>query len=267
MTGMSQRASQMAETASARATVGRACSGMPSPSMSSTTTGLPLSAPCPALASNSARPIKPAAKPMIAAPKTMIGKGTLKKKMPTKATAASAIITWFLSAFADANHGFDHDREHSRLEAEEQRHDDRDIAPGGVDVAQHHDGDDAGNDKKPAGDDAAKRAMHQPADIGRELLCLRARQQHAIVESMQEPLFRDPALLLDQNAMHDRDLPSGTAEAQRRDAKPGPERLAQRDPVLRLHLFGDQDFSQCVPHCESARSSAHAYRRFFRKYS
>src|SRR5262245_29041282 len=120
-------------------------------------------------------------------------------------------------AFADADQGFDHDRENGSLEAEEQRDDDRDIAPGGVHVAQRHDGNDAGNDKKPAGDDAAEGAMHQPADIGRELLRLGARQQHAIVERMQEPLFRDPTLLLDQNAMHDRDLSGGTAEAQGRD--------------------------------------------------
>src|SRR5262245_47247029 len=106
------------------------------------------------------------------------------------------------------------DREHGRLEAEEQRDDDRDIAPAGVHVAQRHDGNDARTDEKPAGDDAAERAMHQPADIGRELLRLRARQQHAIIERMQEPLFRYPALLLDQNAMHDRDLAGGTAEAQ-----------------------------------------------------
>src|SRR5262245_65501788 len=98
MTGMSQSASQMAETASARATVGRACSGIPSPSMSSTTADLSLPAACPALASNSARPINPATKPMIA--------------------------------------------------GEEQRDDDRDIAPGGIHVAERHDGNEAGNDKQ-----------------------------------------------------------------------------------------------------------------------
>src|SRR5262245_39156656 len=141
-------------------------------------------------------------------------------------------------ALADSNQCLDHDGEDSRLEAEEQRDDDRDVAPAGIDVAQRHDGDDAGNDEEPAGDDAAERAMYQPADIGRELLRLRARQQHAIVERMQEPLVRDPALLLDQNAMHDCDLAGGTAEAQRRDPQPHPERLAHRYPVLRLPSLG-----------------------------
>src|SRR5262249_18583230 len=62
-------------------------------------------------------------------------------------------------------------------------------------------------------------------------------------------LFRDPALLLDQNAMHDRDLSGGTSEAQRRDAKPGRERLAQRYAVLWLPLFGDRELGQYMPRC------------------
>ena len=73
--------------------------------------------------------------------------------------------------------------------------------------------------------------MHQPADIGRKLLRLGARQQHAIVEGMQEPLFRDPALLLDQNAVHDRDLSGGTAEAEACDAQPDFQRVPERDAV------------------------------------
>ena len=82
-----------------------------------------------------------------------------------------------------------------------------------------------------AGHDAAERAVHQPADIGRELLRLGPRQQHAVVERVQEPALRNPALLLDQDAVHDRDLAGRTAEAQARDAQPDPERLAQRHAV------------------------------------
>ena len=88
-----------------------------------------------------------------------------------------------------------------------------------------------GSDKQPAGHDAAERAMHEPADIGGELLRLGPRQQHAIVEGVQKPLLRDPALLLDQDAVHHGDLPGGTAEAQRRDPHPCPEGLVQGDPM------------------------------------
>ena len=48
VTGTSQSASQIAETPNARATVGRACSGISSPSRASTTAGLPVPpGPCP----------------------------------------------------------------------------------------------------------------------------------------------------------------------------------------------------------------------------
>ena len=139
-------------------------------------------------------------------------------------------------AFADPHHRLDDDRQHRGLEAEEQRRDDRNIAPARVYVAQRHDGDDAGQDEQPACHDAAERAVHQPADVGSQLLRLGPRQQHAIVKRMQEPLFRDPALLLDQDAMHHRDLAGGAAEAQRRDPHPRPERLAQAHAMRGLGL-------------------------------
>ena len=171
---------------------------------------------------------------MNAAPKTMIGKGTLKKKMPTKAAAASAIRAAVLErALADPDHRLDDDRQHRRLEAEEQRHDDRNVAPARVDVAERHDRDDAGQDEQPARHDAAERAMHQPADVGGKLLRFGTGQQHAVVERVQKPLLGDPALLLDQDAMHDGDLAGRAAEAERRDAHPGPERFVKRHAMRR----------------------------------
>ena len=62
--------------------------------------------------------------------------------------------------------------------------------------------------------------MHQPADIDRKLMRLGPRQQHAVVERVQESRLADPALLLDEDAMHHRDLPGGPAEAQRGDSSP-----------------------------------------------
>ena len=105
-----------------------------------------------------------------------------------------------------------HDREHRGLQPEEYRLDEADIAIGRVDVAQPHDGDDAGQDEQAAGHDAAGSPVQQPADIGRQLLRLRARQQHAVVQRMQKPALGDPVLFLDQDAVHDCDLPGGAAE-------------------------------------------------------
>ena len=162
----------------------------------------------------------------------MIGNGTPKKKIATNAAAASAIMIRFLSDFrSDPHHRLEHDGEHGGLEAEEQGRDDADLAEQGVDDAERHDRDDAGQDEQHAGDHAAERAVHEPADVGGELLRLGAGQEHAVVQGMQEPVLADPALLLDDDAVHDRDLAGGSAEAEQRDARPDPERLAEADAV------------------------------------
>ena len=67
----------------------------------------------------------------------MSGNGTAKKKIATKATAASAIMMRFFSArLPTRTTACEHDREHRGLQPEEQRRDEADIAEGGVDVAQ-----------------------------------------------------------------------------------------------------------------------------------
>ncbi len=134
-------------------------------------------------------------------------------------------------ALSDAHQRLDHDGEHRGLQPEEQCLDIPDLAIGCVDVAQAHDGDDAGHDEQAAGHDAAGGPVHQPADIGRKLLRLRAGQQHAVVQRMQEPALGDPFLLLDQDAVHDRDLARGSAKGQQRHAQPDTECFAEADAV------------------------------------
>ena len=162
----------------------------------------------------------------------MIGKGTLKKKIAMKAMAASADHDPVAQrALADADHGLDHDRQHRGLQPEEQRLDEPDLAERGIDIAQAHDGDDAGENEQAAGHDAAGGTMQQPADIGRELLRLRSRQQHAVVQCVQEPAFGNPVFFLDQDAMHHRDLSGRTAETQDGDPQPDPKGLTEADAV------------------------------------
>ena len=74
--------------------------------------------------------------------------------------------------------------------------------------------------------------MGEPADVNGELLRLGAGKQHAVVEGVEEPGFADPALLLDQDAMHHRDLAGGAAEAERSDAYPDPRRFAEGHAVI-----------------------------------
>ena len=136
--------------------------------------------------------------------------------------------------FAHAEHCLDHDGKHRGFQAEEQGLDEADVAVHRVDVAETHDGDDAGHDEKHASHDAAGCPVQQPADIGRKLLRFGSRQQHAIVERMQETRVRNPALLVHQDAVHDRDLPGRPAETQKRDASPDFDGVAQGDAVTRF---------------------------------
>ena len=80
--------------------------------------------------------------------------------------------------------------------------------------------------------------MQEPADIGRKLLRFRTREEHAVIQRVEEAAFGYPVLLLDENAMHHRDLPSRSAEAENGDTHPHDERFAERDAVCVIRRGG-----------------------------
>ncbi len=127
------------------------------------------------------------------------------------------------------------DHQHGGLETEEQAFDDRELAEQHVDPRQRHDGEQAGQHEQRAGEQPALGAMHQPADIGRELLRLGAGQQRAIIERLQEAVLADPLLLLDDDAMHHRDLSRRAAEAEDGHAQPDDQRFVERNAVAIGH--------------------------------
>ncbi len=139
----------------------------------------------------------------------------------------------FERAAADAVHRLKHNRKHRRFQAEEERGHGRHTTESGIDVAQGHDGDDAGHDKEPARDNGPRPAMHQPANIDGELVRFRARQQHAVAQRVQKPRFTDPFLLIDDDAVHHRYLAGRAAKAECRHPQPHSKRLAERDAVRR----------------------------------
>jgi hypothetical protein len=93
--------------------------------------------------------------------------------------------------------------------------------PPHVDEGERHQCDETRQHEQQARDQTAPRTLQQPAHVGRELLCFGSRQQHAIVERVQETGFTDPALLVDEDAVHDRDLAGRATERQQADAHPG----------------------------------------------
>ena len=148
--------------------------------------------------------------------------------MPTKASDRQADQQRGLErAPADADQRLEHDHQHGRLDAEQRAVDQREAAPERVEQAepQHHQR--ARQHEQDAGDQPAAHAMQQPADVGRELLRLRSRQQHAEVERVQEARLVDPFLLVDHDAMHHRDLAGRAAEVDAADLEPCLEELAE----------------------------------------
>ena len=136
----------------------------------------------------------------------------------------------------DPGHRLDDDGDHRGCDTGEHRGHEARLAVGDVDGRQHQQGEHPGQHEQPAGDQPAAGAVEQPAGVDRELLGLRTGQQHAVVEGVQETLLTDPALLVDQLVLHDRDLPGRAPEGLQGDREPGPGRLPEGDDVVaRLH--------------------------------
>ncbi len=153
---------------------------------------------------------------------------------------------------ADAVRGVQHQRRHGRLDAVEDAGHPRHVAEAQVDPAQGDQDEQRGQHEQRAGDDAAPGAVHQPADVGGQLLRLGAGQQHAVVQRVQEALLADPAAALDQFAVHDGDLPGRAAEADEPQLQPEAQRLAEAHGFGRPAGVGDGRRSGC--HFGSPRS-------------
>ncbi|MNP04449.1 hypothetical protein D3C76_963620 [compost metagenome] len=124
-----------------------------------------------------------------------------------------------------------HDGRHGRLDPIEEAGHHRHFAERDVHPRQSDENEQRGQHKQHARNHSTPGSMHQPADIGCQLLSLWPRQQHAVVEGMQESALGYPAPPLYQFLVHDRDLPRRAAEADEAQFEPEPESLAQTDGV------------------------------------
>lgn len=62
--------------------------------------------------------------------------------------------------------------------------------------------------------------MHQPADVGGQLLGLRAGEQHRVVERVQKAALREPTAPIHQLGVHQRHLAGRTTEADQTQLQP-----------------------------------------------
>lgn len=127
----------------------------------------------------------------------------------------------------DAQERLEHEGQDGGLDPEEEPLDERHVAEAHVQQAQREDREEAREHEQKPGHQPAERSMEQPADVGRELLCLRTREQHAVRERVEEALLRHPALFFHENAVHHRNLACGSTEALERDPAPRAKSLAE----------------------------------------
>jgi len=67
--------------------------------------------------------------------------------------------------------------------------------------------------------------MLYPADLCREQLPLRPWQRQAIIQGIEKSVSGNPALLLDENAIHRSKLHGRTSETEQSNARPDAEGL------------------------------------------
>ena len=91
----------------------------------------------------------------------------------------------------------------------------------------------SGQHEERPGDQPADRSVQEPADVDGQLLRLGPGKEHAVVEGVQEPPFPDPAQLVDQRAVHDRDLAGRAAERLERNPEPCPQRRSKGNQIRR----------------------------------
>src|SRR5213596_1132056 len=115
--------------------------------------------------------------------------------------------------------------DHRSAESSYHPFDGGDLAVLDVDGAHDAEEDEGREDEESPGCDRSPNPVHRVADVGRELLCLRAVERHAEVESVKEAALRDPAPPLDKLVVHDRDLARRPAEADHPELQPEPKRL------------------------------------------
>src|SRR5262249_34156808 len=132
---------------------------------------------------------------------------------------------------ADAQQGGDDQRDDRGLQAGEDPGHGGHASVGRVDARKPPENEDGRNDEEGARDDSAPGPVEEPADVDRELLRLRTRQQHAEGERVEEPLLGDPAAAIHQIALHDRDLSRRPAEAHEAELDPVTERLPEADSL------------------------------------
>ena len=102
---------------------------------------------------------------------------------------------------------------HPKKQGVHERH----VAKGRVDGRQSENHNGAGYDEQKPGDQSAQNTVQAPTGICRQLHGFWAWQKHAEGEGVEKLLLFQPIQLINEHAMHEGDLGSGTAKGEQAD--------------------------------------------------
>ncbi len=130
-----------------------------------------------------------------------------------------------------------HDGQDGRLDAKEDRGHRHRLLVADIQHAERQHDQRPGQDKQHTGDDTTPHPVQQPSEIDGELLRLRTRKQHAEIQRMQETPFADPFQLLNQQAVHYRDLPGRPTKTEQADFQPDKKGPVKADMRRSVHRY------------------------------
>ena len=123
-------------------------------------------------------------------------------------------------AGAHAPSSLQHQGRDRRLEPPKHRSHRAHLAEAHIDPGQCDQDEQGGQHEQHPCRHTAPGAVHQPAQVGGQLLGLGPWQQHAVVQRVQKPPLAEPAPARDDFIVHQRDLPRGPAKADEAQAPP-----------------------------------------------
>ena len=106
-------------------------------------------------------------------------------------------------ARAHAVRGLQHDGRDRGFDAIKQPSHPADLTKTRINPGQPDQNQQRRQDEQGAGHHPAPAAVHQPADVGGQLLGLGAGQHHAVIQGMQKAALRDPAVAFHQLLVHE----------------------------------------------------------------
>src|SRR5260370_24931513 len=129
------------------------------------------------------------------------------------------------SATADLKECAQNQSHDDRLQHAEQEGHPPDSSVSGIEQTEPQEDGGRGKNKQGTSQESSYFSVQLPTNVDGELLRLRSRQQHAVTQCVEEMVGIDPATLLNQFGLHDREMSCCASEADPAQFPPESERF------------------------------------------